>query len=302
MLRVEPIEQPEEIVTISAMEIGNLIHASMDELIGEAERDGTLPSYGEPWSDAHRGRLAEIAAAQAQDFADRGVTGHPLLWQREEAQVLLDLDRMLDDDNAWRAKRGARVLRSELQFGRNGVNPVVIPVAGGEVRMLGSIDKVDETLDGVMLVTDIKSGKKKTFTVLEQDPVAAGTKLQLPVYAYAARQLLGGDQVEAAYWFVRRDAGSRIEITLDEKVEKLYAETVGTLVASIAAGLFPPKPSDKPSYGWVTCAFCDPDGRGHGELRQRYERKRHDPALQDLVALIDESALPVEPPEEAEPS
>jgi RecB family exonuclease len=210
---------------------------------------------------------------------------------------------MLDDDNAWRAERQARVVRSELQFGRNERDPVVIAVADGEVRMLGSVDKVDVTSDGVMLVTDIKSGSKRTFTTLETDPVAAGTKLQLPVYAYAARQLLGGDQVEAAYWFVRRDdAGKRIKLKLDEAVEQLYADTLGTLVASIASGLFLPKPADKPSYGWVSCAYCDPDGRGHGDLRQQYERKRLDPALHDLIALIDAAALPVELTEEAEPS
>ena len=123
------------------------------------------------------------------------------------------------------------------------------------------------------------------------------------MYAYAARQLLGGDQVEAAYWFVRRDdAGKRIKIKLDEAVEQLYADTLGTLVASIANGLFLPKPTDKPSYGWVSCAYCDPDGRGHGDLRQQYERKRLDPALNDLIALIDAAALPADRTAEGVPS
>jgi ATP-dependent helicase/DNAse subunit B len=302
MLRIEPIEQPEEIITISSMDIGNLIHTCMDELIAEAKRDHTLPSYGEPWTDAQRRRLAEIAAAQAKNFADRGVTGHPLLWQREEAQVVVELDRMLDDDNAWRAERQARVVGSELEFGRNGVNPVVIAVADGEVRMLGSVDKVDETRDGVMLVTDIKSGNAKPFTVLEKDRVAAGTKLQLPVYAYAARQLLGGKHVEAAYWFVRKDAGRRIKITLDDELEQLYADTLGTLVSSIAAGRFPPKPSDQPSYLWVDCPYCDPDGRGHGDLRQQYERKRLDPALHELIDLVDAHALSTDAPVEGSPT
>ena len=43
LLRVEPLEHPEEILKISAMEIGNLIHESMDQLIKECEQAGTLP-------------------------------------------------------------------------------------------------------------------------------------------------------------------------------------------------------------------------------------------------------------------
>ena len=292
LLHVEPLEQPEEVIQISAMEVGNLIHESMDALISECAEAGTLPSYGEPWSDAQRRRLQEIATEKAVEFAARGVTGHPRLWEADRAQVLVDLDRMLDDDSRWRATRDAAVVRSELAFGREGAEAVAIKLSDGEVRMRGSADKVDKTRDGVLLVTDIKSGKADKFKALADDPVAAGTKLQLPVYAYAARQLLAGDEVEAMYWFVRRDAGKRIEVKLDDDVQKRYAETLATLVSSIANGLFPGKPSEKPGYVYVDCEFCTPGGLGHDQARARYERKRQDPLLEPLIRLVDPGALP----------
>jgi len=291
MLRIEPLEHPEEVITISPMEIGNFIHACMDELITEYEATGRLPSYGAPWSHGQRDRLREIATAKAADFAAKGATGHPLLWEPEKTRILLDLDRMLDDDNQWRAHRDAKVRSSELMFGRDGKDPVSIKVDGGEVRMLGSIDKIDETREGVLLVTDIKSGKAEKFKPIKDDPVVAGTKLQLPVYAYAARQLLGGDEVESMYWFVRRDAGTRIPVVLNDGLERKYAETIGTLTTSIATGLFPAKPSEKPGYRYVDCSFCDPDGMGDGDARERYRRKRLDPALRRLVDLIDPGAV-----------
>ena len=65
-----------------------------------------------------------------------------------------------------------------------GFPPVAVEVPRGRVLMVGSADKVDQTRDGVLLVTDIKTGRARTLTVLNDDPVAAGTKLQLPVYAH----------------------------------------------------------------------------------------------------------------------
>ncbi|HLS74797.1 MAG TPA: PD-(D/E)XK nuclease family protein, partial [Actinomycetaceae bacterium] len=294
LLRVEPLEEPEELLTISPLQIGNFIHECVDRLVHEAAEQGTLPDYGQPWQEQHRRRLQEIGAELAEEFAAQGLTGHPRLWDQERPRLLADLDALLDQDNTWRAQRNARVLRSELVFGRDGAPPVTIDLpGGGAVQLAGSADRVDQLPDATLVVTDIKTGRATRFRVLEQDPIAAGTKLQLPVYAHAARQLLADDPatpVEARYWFVR-DTPRFIDLRLDPDLEQRYATALGTLVRSIAAGLFPAKPPAAPSYGYIQCPYCDPDGRGHGELRDRYEVKRHDPALDELVRLIDAEGL-----------
>jgi ATP-dependent helicase/nuclease subunit B len=292
LLHVEPLQDPEEVLQIQAADVGTLIHETMDALIKEAEREGSLPSYGEPWSAAQHQRLRQIALEKAEEFTSRGVTGHPRLWEADRAQILVDLDRMLLDDSRWRADRDAAVRGSELAFGMKGAPPLVVHIDRGEVRMRGSADKVDQVSDGTLLVTDIKSGRADKFKVLKDDPVAAGTKLQLPVYAHAARREFGGDTVEAQYWFVRRkDAGRRIPVVLDGDVEKQYAETLSTLVSAIAGGMFVGKPSEKPAWGYVDCPYCTPDGIGHDEARARYLRKRTSPALEPLMALIDPEAI-----------
>jgi len=48
LLGVEPLEQPEEIITISPLDSGNLIHYSMDEFI--RDRAASLPTFGAPWT------------------------------------------------------------------------------------------------------------------------------------------------------------------------------------------------------------------------------------------------------------
>lgn len=298
LLRVRPLEQPEETLTISALDIGTLIHESIDALVTEFA--DALPSYGEPWTATQRRRLQEIAAEKADALEQRGVTGHPVLWERERRRILLDLDAMLTDDDTWRADRDARAVASELTFGKDGRQPVALPVPQGEVLMVGSADKVDVTRSGTLLVTDIKTGSRRSFLPIEKgdDPMVGGTKLQLPVYAvaaldYAAAEHLDVHGVEAQYWFVRKDRGKRVKVELSDDLSQAYADTIGTLVAGIADGLFPAKPPKDDDFGWVRCWYCNPDGLGYTAARERWLRKRHAAALADLVALID--PLPQEP-------
>ena len=293
LLGVQKLEQPEDVVTISAADIGNVVHQSLDRLV--REYDGSLPSHGLPWTPAQRARLAEVAAGTMAEFEIRGLTGHWRLWEREKVRILADLAWLLDDDDTWRAGVGARVVSSELAFGMHGHPPVAVAIPGGEILMRGSADKVDIASSGTLYVTDVKTGSRRTFKDISQDdPFVDGTKLQLPVYAYAARQRLGdrATPVKAFYWFVRTHRSdpnnrSRIGIDLTLDVEQRYAETLATLVASIKAGLFPPRAPDQPDFAWVQCNYCNPDGIGHADNRERWERKRHDATLAGFVALVE---------------
>ncbi|HKC26660.1 MAG TPA: PD-(D/E)XK nuclease family protein [Jatrophihabitans sp.] len=292
LLGVKPLEQPEDVVTIAPIDIGNLIHESVDALITEFA--GSLPGPGQPWSDVQRRRLVAIATDKAEQFRRRGLTGHPRLWEGERIRLLRDVEWLISDDDRWRSERDARVLASELPFGSNGVPPVEIPVPGGRVRMRGSADKVDQAADGTIIVTDIKTGSDSSYLgITQDDPTAGGSKLQLPVYAYAARERFGraSSPVEAEYWFVRKSRGRRIAVELDSELEQAYARTLAVLVRSIAAGLFPARTPDGPDYGTrVWCEYCNPDGVGYGDGRDRWERKRSDPVLRDYVALVEPEA------------
>lgn len=288
LLGVEPVEQPEDVITVSPADIGTLMHESFDALVRVF--DGRLPAHGEPWTDEQHSRLLEISQEKATKLADDGRTGHPRLWERELARVQADLTAMLLADNVWRREHRAAVLASELKFGMDGEAPVAIDLPDGTTLLMrGAADKVDRDVDGRLYVTDIKSGKRDSFAPIEKDPVVGGTKLQLPVYAHAARAAYGSDaEVEAAYWFVRRDKG-RIEVPLTDDVEELYAQTLQTIVTGIRSGLFPPRPPVEADFRWTQCAFCNPDGISHANARRRWEQSKDDPALTHLVALIEPS-------------
>lgn len=289
MLHVRPTESPEEAVEISALEVGNIVHQSFDRLITEAGDRGELPGYGEPWTKAQRRRLQEIGAATADRFYSEGRTGHPRLWPVERLRILTMLSWMVEDDNRWRAEHDARVVASELPFGLGGTDPVTVELpGGGYVAFRGFADKVDLASDGTIFVTDIKTGSTFGYRELEKDPVAAGEKLQLPVYAHAARAAHGGPDspVRALYWFVRKDR-RRVEVPLTEIVSTAFARAVGLLTSGITAGAFPPRAPEGPDIFRVQCPYCNPDGLGHGEVRRAWERKRLSPELADFAALVD---------------
>jgi len=297
MLHVEPVEAPEEVIEISAMDIGNVIHGCFDELISECSHRGELPGYGEPWTDRQRQRLAEIGAAKADAYEAAGLTGHRTLWARTRASLLGTLGWMLDDDDRWRAGQDARVLASELAFGLDGHPEVIIAVEGGELHLHGRADKVDQRRDGTLLVTDLKSGSARRFKNLSGDnPVEGGEKLQLPVYAHAARARFGDADtpVEAMYWFVRKDRGRRVQVPLTDEVEQTYAETVGLIARSIANGVFPSRPPAEPDFRWVQCPYCNPDGLDHADVRRRWETMRLAPELRRYTRLVEPEALRVE--------
>ena len=199
LLRVEPIEQPEEIIAISPLEIGDLMHRAMDGLI--TELNGRLPSYGEPWTSAHHTRLIEIANALAAEKEMRGLTGHWRLWSAERTRILRDLDRMLADDSVWRAGLDAKVVGSECAFGMNDPDSgpaVELELSEGRI-LLGERPTRSTRHEAGSCSSPTSRPVAPTRTrILNRDPVAAGTKLQLPVYAYAARPSLSRDRSEGA--------------------------------------------------------------------------------------------------------
>lgn len=293
LLRITPVQAPEEIVQISPLDVGVLVHTALDRFFAAQDGAHAVPEPSQRWSDAQRAALRRTVTEAAAELATRGVTGHPLLWRRELARVLADLDGFLDDDDALRAATGRRQVRSELAFGTGDTAPVEIALPDGRVvRMRGSADRVDR-VGGSVVVVDYKTGGAKSFSgVGPADPTAGGAKLQLPAYGHAARVALGlpHADVSAEYWFLRKDRG-RISVTLDSDAERRYATTIAVIADGIANGLFPHRPpADDGWGGHIECSYCDPDGLGVNEHRARWERKRHDPRLSAYLTLVDPDA------------
>ncbi len=169
---------------------------------------------------------------------------------------------------------------------------------GRTVRFRGSADRVDVQDDGTLVVVDYKSGSASQFKGLcEDDPDKCGSKLQLPVYGYAARQVLGRPDapVRAEYWFIGpKDRGQQIGYLLTPGVEQRFGQVLTTVVDGIAGGLFPANvPEDQPWASFVSCPYCDPDGLGGKDRRVQWQRKKFAPELTAYLALTEPDAVEV---------
>ena len=118
LLQVEPLESPEDLLVISPLQVGNLIHNSLDAFVSRLA--GSLPEYGEPWSAEQRSLLLAIGADLADRFEAEGLTGHPRLWQRERLRILGDLLVLLEDDDRWRSLSTRRWSRVSCGSGSTG--------------------------------------------------------------------------------------------------------------------------------------------------------------------------------------
>jgi RecB family exonuclease len=291
LLHLKAVERPEELIQLSPLDKGNIVHATLEQFLGEV-RD--REEVGCPWSDEQRTRLREILAEQCDDIEARGLAGKRLLWERARRELDAQLGVLLDFDGRYRAEHGADTLATEFAFGRKGPHPAVaIPLSDGRtVRIVGSIDRVDRFADGRLAVIDYKTGSTRNYSgVSHDDPLLGGSLLQLPIYAHAARRLLGdgsSDAVRAEYWFVLREPTKPRGYDVDAEVEQVLDAALRVIVSGIDAGHFPARPPEPGFALFTECEYCDPDGLGTTDTYRAWLRKREVAELAGYLALIGE--------------
>jgi ATP-dependent helicase/nuclease subunit B len=296
LLGVDPVDDPERQLTITPIDKGSLVHEVLETFIRRVlERPpGDQPGPDDPWTaDDHRA-MAEIAARACDDYEARGLTGRPVFWRRDRAQVLALADRFLREDERFRRATRARPVAAEFTFGRQSEDEgaVEVPLDDGRtLRFSGAIDRLDLADDGTIVVSDYKTGRATSYANLSpDDPDKRGTRLQLAVYALAARQIRRAPDaaVRSDYWFVSdREGFARKGYVVDDAVLARVRSVLTTITRGIERGIFPARPEDT-GGGYVRCQYCDPDGMGVTELRRDWEHLREHPD----VALYADLAEP----------
>ena len=167
-------ETPEDVLTISPLEHGGLVHTILERFIKEAI-DAGGPSPRDGWTNLQRKRIREIAQEEFQEAERKGVTGRRVLWEVAQEDILQDLERFLDDDEQYRSDEGMQPRHSEYAFGFDGPPVALALPDGGGVRFRGFIDRVDVAQDGRRaVVMDYKTGSSRTYKKMEDDPLMAG--------------------------------------------------------------------------------------------------------------------------------
>ena len=306
VLQVHTTDHPEDLLEISALEKGSLVHKALEEFLKEQLGKQAVPSPSQPWSSEQRTRLLAIGQELCDEAESKGLTGTPVYWRHHRQQILADLERFLTEDYKQRLTRGASPIASELGFGEDselGWVAIILP-NGKQALFRGQADRVDAiSRDRSLLVTDYKTGKSDRYKKLEKgrqgddwDPVQRGTRLQLPVYALAARTHAGDPRapVRAQYWFVTAKEGFKTYgFDLDEAVVTRFWEATTAITEGIEAGVFCDRPQADKTDGPFSqrCEYCNPNQLGTADQRRAWERKRGQPELaayRDLCEPVSE--------------
>jgi hypothetical protein len=208
-----------------------------------------------------------------------------VFWDRDQRVLRSELDRFLAEDTRVRKECALSPIATELRFGLPGAEHPAVEVSlsdGRVLRFRGAADRVDRGATGELLVVDYKTGRPRE-----------ALKLQLPVYARAARAAFGDDDtpVVAAYWYISskyRFAWS--EQALTEAYERTLDVLLRAIVDGIEGGVFPCVLEEPGAWTRPWRTYADPDARGTRERWREWERKRDAPELTTLRALEDVAA------------
>ena len=282
LLRVYEVEEPADEITITPLDRGSALHVALD-VFNQAILAGDLPQPDSSgWTDHHVEALTEIFDRVGTDTERAGRTGRPAFWADERERMGADLVEWFRLDGESVRDRTVRVVSSERRFGDAGDITVALP-SGRVLALKGSIDRVDVAADGMLFVTDYKTGSNRNFTeISDDDPTASGTRLQLPSYAAAALAVAEQPDavVRAEYSFFATGKYRRVGYTFTPEVWAEVGRWLDHVVDGIESGLYPPKPERPTWRSFAPCPYCEPDKLGTAERWSEWDRKRHDPRLQ----------------------
>lgn len=290
-LGIEPVQEPEAIERINALDRGSLIHEILEEFLRELGRD-------DPPSTARRAPhlqlLLEIADRCGEDRRARGLTGRPILWQIDRQKIFEDLANWYDREAREIDASGLKPGAFEARFGAlahgggeaeplSSDDPLEVDAGGRTVLVQGRIDRIDwDDARTRFRVIDYKTGQARAKGTFD-----GGEALQLPVYLLAAARMLEMNPAEgeSQYFFMTR-AGSykRHVINGMEFVRARRADfdrIIATIAEGVDGGFFAPNASAD------HCKYCDYKDVCDARIVQITERKRAAPAGAAYRALAE---------------
>jgi ATP-dependent helicase/DNAse subunit B len=233
-LELEPRQEAEEGFDVRIL--GSMLHKILEMVYG-----------GAALTDAAQ----KVFAAAPKEYGFRPTR----LWTQQQAELRRILEKTIEELN--KASQGFKPHVMEARFGM-GQPSLGLQTEIGEIRLHGYIDRLDAAPDGTLRVIDYKSGS----ALISAGHLKEGRRLQLPIYALAARDALGLGEVSSGfYWHIQKAEASSLKLEKFEGgVNGAFETAVAHVVkhvANIRAGHFEPKPPEDgcPSY-CPAVGFC----------------------------------------------
>lgn len=249
LLRLEERVEPEE--GLNAAQLGTIYHQVLERVHRAAAQAG--PAGLEQLLAALPGVAAAVLDAAPGQLGFRETAWWPQTRAEIEENVRRSLVALAD------LAEGYLPYLQEAAFGMQGAPPLRAGRGDDAFLLRGMIDRIDRAPGGGIRVVDYKSGGKESH---KKADVAKGKKLQLPLYALAAREALGlGEPEEGFYFHIKQAEASDFRLSRfeggPEGAMNLAVDMACAAIAGVRGGHFRPlRPDDGcPSY-CLAAAFC----------------------------------------------
>jgi ATP-dependent helicase/nuclease subunit B len=287
VLGIRRVEEPEELLRISALDRGSIFHAVVDRFMRSLPNRRPLAT---DWP-----ALAAIADELLDAAQADGLTGHSVMWAGDRAAIREDIERWLEHELSDDHAAALTNADYEVRFGpsRHGGEdgpltrdePLVVALSNGRtIEVTGHIDRVDwRDAPAAFRVIDYKTGSARA----KENALQGGRALQLPLYLLAAAEALGVDPAagEAQYFYATRTGEyKRVRFTGEqlaarhEDLDRVLSE----LDTGMRAGDYHAEPDN--------CSWCDFDRVCDKRREAIRKRKAGDPHAARVKARKDEIA------------
>ncbi len=238
-LELEPRTPPE--AGYDARILGSMLHKILEDVYQHDDPISALP-------DAAR----RVFAAAPIDYGFRPSA----LWEAQQHELEAALRETISA--LAEVSEGFTPYRFEQKFGMGQPSLTVRSADGEEIRLHGYIDRLDVDQHGYLRVIDYKASSSP----INAKDLDKGKRLQLPLYALAARDALHlGEVASGFYWHILQGKASSFKLEkypdgIDAAFERVKQHVVDH-VRHIRAGDFQPVPPDGGCPGYCPAVtFC----------------------------------------------
>ena len=255
VLSIDVVEEPERILTITPAQRGHIYHQVLARVFGELKAQGLLPLRTAPAEKA-LGVAEAVTAGYLEEVAKTEPVGLPVFWEMEKRLAQESIRLLLEEE---RTDEGDFVpAYFERSFGRDRDRTEVPYECGARsLRFCGWIDRVDLGGGERFRVIDYKTGALRG----EEQDLAGGTALQLPVYLMASAAMLGRPMEAGEAYYRQVRAGSKRDVVRFSGARwhesaPQFAKIIATITNGIERGIFLAPADDQGCKNCTVKAAC----------------------------------------------
>ena len=295
VLGVADVENPEDVLRLSPLDKGSLLHATLDRFLQRGPRPARRRSSRRPPIRGGRTtaeRLAELFDEEAVRYVARGLTGRDLFWRQDRRALLRDLHILLRNDGTRRRAAGRPPVRhrAPLRLRRRpgGRRPRrrPLPSASGAWSTASTAPTA-----ATSLVIDYKTGRSDAYRNLGESEPTAGRHPAAAPGLRAGRP--GGRRPRPTPRRRPSTGSSRPAASSSQPLGPAHRRPcssrsradIAAIVDGIEAGCFPAHPHRPVWQFGPGCLACDGDGAGTAERWHEWTRKKDAPEMAEYLAL-----------------